>query len=165
MTNLYDILGVSRDASQEEIDKRHRDLGIKLHPDKNPNDPEAEEKYKAINAAYQTLKQPEKRREYDRGLLEIDKREKDIGQTTEQVSEAQPRPGLNERLREMNRSVYGPGIGDLFGNQVRTTDQSNQRDIHTETRKRPEPPVDPEIRPTISRKMVNLSGVGGENKG
>lgn len=64
-TDLYEILGVSRSASQDEIRKAYLKLAHKYHPDKTGGDKEAETKLKEINAAYDILKNPEKRRQYD----------------------------------------------------------------------------------------------------
>ena len=63
--DYYKILGVSRDASQDEIKKAYRKLALKYHPDKNPDDPTAEEKFKAANEAFAVLSDPEKRKKYD----------------------------------------------------------------------------------------------------
>ena len=62
---LYKTLGVSKDASDEEIKKAYRKLARKYHPDRNPGDAEAEEKFKEISAAHDVLADPEKRKEYD----------------------------------------------------------------------------------------------------
>jgi molecular chaperone DnaJ len=64
---LYKTLGVAKDASDEEIKKAYRKLARKYHPDRNPDDAEAEEKFKEVSAAHDVLADPEKRKEYDAG--------------------------------------------------------------------------------------------------
>ena len=64
---LYKTLGVSKKATDEEIKKAYRKLARKYHPDRNPDDKEAEERFKEISAAYDVLGDPEKRKEYDEG--------------------------------------------------------------------------------------------------
>lgn len=68
--DLYQILGVPRTASQEEIRKAYRQLAKKYHPDFNPGNKEAEEKFKKITQAYEILGDPEKRAKYDRGEID-----------------------------------------------------------------------------------------------
>jgi molecular chaperone DnaJ len=63
--DYYQILGVSRNASEKEIKQAYRRLARKHHPDLNPNDKSAEAKFKEINAAYEVLSNPEKRKKYD----------------------------------------------------------------------------------------------------
>lgn len=63
--DYYDILGVSKSASAEEIKKAYRKLAIKYHPDKNPNDKSAEEKFKEAAEAYEVLSSPDKKQRYD----------------------------------------------------------------------------------------------------
>ena len=53
--DFYDILGVGRGASTRDIKKAYRKLAMKFHPDKNPDDPDAQEKFHDINAAYEVL--------------------------------------------------------------------------------------------------------------
>ncbi|MGI9187508.1 MAG: molecular chaperone DnaJ [Gaiellales bacterium] len=65
MRDLYDVLGVSRTASDDEIKKAYRKLARKHHPDANPDDPKAEERFKEISAAYDTLSDADKRKAYD----------------------------------------------------------------------------------------------------
>src|SRR5690625_3310200 len=64
--NYYNILGVGRNASQDEIKKAYRKLAARYHPDRNPDDPSAEEKFKEVGEAYEVLQDPEKRKLYDR---------------------------------------------------------------------------------------------------
>ncbi|ADY52288.1 chaperone protein DnaJ [Pseudopedobacter saltans DSM 12145] len=63
--DYYDVLGVSKSASADEIKKAYRKLAIKYHPDKNPDDKAAEEKFKEAAEAYEVLSNPEKRQRYD----------------------------------------------------------------------------------------------------
>jgi len=65
MSNLYEILGVTESASQEEIKKAYRKLSLQYHPDRNNNSPESTAKFQSISAAYETIGDDDKRRQYD----------------------------------------------------------------------------------------------------
>jgi molecular chaperone DnaJ len=65
--DLYKVLEVSRESSQDEIRRSYRRLARKYHPDANPGDKKAEDRFKEIQHAYEILSEPEKRREYDEG--------------------------------------------------------------------------------------------------
>lgn len=64
--DYYEILGVSRDASARDIKAAYRQLAVKYHPDRNPDDPDAEEKFKEASEAYAVLSDADKRSQYDR---------------------------------------------------------------------------------------------------
>ncbi len=72
MSNYYDILGVPKTATADEIKKAYRTLAFKYHPDRNPGNAAAEEKFKQISAAYDVLGDEAKRRNYDLGAYSTD---------------------------------------------------------------------------------------------
>ena len=64
--DYYEVLGIAQNAAEEEIKRAYRKLAVKFHPDKNPDDPHAEEKFKELGEAYDVLMDPNKRAAYDR---------------------------------------------------------------------------------------------------
>lgn len=64
--DYYEVLGISRGTSEEEVKRAYRKLAVKFHPDKNPDDPHAEEKFKELGEAYDVLMDADKRAAYDR---------------------------------------------------------------------------------------------------
>lgn len=65
MANYYEVLGLQKTATNDEIKKAYRSLAFKYHPDRNPGNKEAEDKFKEITCAYDVLSDPTKRRNYD----------------------------------------------------------------------------------------------------
>ncbi|MEY4325279.1 MAG: hypothetical protein RIS24_1450, partial [Verrucomicrobiota bacterium] len=63
--DYYEVLGVERDATPEQMKKAYRKLAVQYHPDKNPGNKEAEEKFKELGEAYEALNDPQKRAAYD----------------------------------------------------------------------------------------------------
>jgi len=63
--DYYKMLGLNRDASEDEIKRAYRQLALKYHPDHHPDNPKSEEKFKEISEAYAVLSNPKKRKEYD----------------------------------------------------------------------------------------------------
>ena len=97
--DYYEVLGVSRQASEEEIKRAFRKLARKHHPDVAKDKKTAEEKFKEINEAYEVLSDPAKRKKYD-----------ELGADWKQGAEFRPPPGWEEAFRA-GRGAGGPGRG------------------------------------------------------
>ena len=65
--DYYELLGVNKDSTQEEIKKAYRKKALKYHPDKNPGNKKSEEMFKKISGAYEVLSDPQKKENYDNG--------------------------------------------------------------------------------------------------
>src|SRR4029079_2033020 len=107
MRDPYDVLGVSRKATEAEIKKAFRALAKKHHPDKHANDPKAVKKFQEISAAYELIGDKEKRAQYDRG--EID----EAGQPKGFKPGAHPR-GLGQGWEGFRRQQQPGGRGAEF---------------------------------------------------
>src|SRR5215218_9492527 len=101
--NPYDVLGVDKKASDEEIKKAYRKLARQYHPDKNPGDAKAEERFKSISQAHDILGDPEKRKAYDRALA---------NPFSQAGRGGTGQPGFDA-------SGFGDIISDLFGQATR----------------------------------------------
>lgn len=106
--DLYEVLGVSRNASPEEIKKAYRKLALQYHPDKNPGDKSAEEKFKEIAESYAILSDPEKRSRYDR-----------FGHTATSGAGDFSGFGNIEDIFSAFGDIFGGGFGDIFGTSSR----------------------------------------------
>ncbi len=106
--DYYQILGVSKDAGQDDIKKAYRKQAIKYHPDKNQGNKEAEERFKEVSEAYEVLRDPEKRKKYDKLGANWKKYEQAGAGGYGYSHGGGPSPG--------SESFYFEGdLGDLFG--------------------------------------------------
>ena len=102
--DYYKLLGVEREAKAEEISKAYKKLARKYHPDLNPGDKQAEEKFKEINEAYEVLKDPEKRQLSDQ-----------LGPNWQHGQQFQGEPGYeNVHFTFNGKSFDGSGFSDFF---------------------------------------------------
>ena len=110
--DYYEVLGVSKTASDDEIKKAYRKLAIKFHPDKNPGDKSAEEKFKEVSEAYEVLSDKQKRSRYDQfGHA-------GVGGSGNPFSGGNPFEGGNFNFngQSFNFDFGGGGLDDILGN-------------------------------------------------
>ena len=107
MSDYYDILGVSKDSSQSDIKRAYRKIAMKYHPDKNPDNKEAESKFKEAAQAYSVLSDETKKAQYDR-----------FGHNQFQNMGGGGTGGFNMDMDDIFSSfgdIFGGGFGDIFG--------------------------------------------------
>lgn len=108
--DYYEVLGAARDASPEDLKKAFRKLAVKYHPDKNPNDKAAEEKFKELGEAYEALSDPQKRAAYDQyGHAAFDPRMRAGGG----FGGGSTSGGFHDPM-DIFREVFGGQGGDIF---------------------------------------------------
>lgn len=139
--DYYRILGVERKADKNEIKAAYRKLALKYHPDHNPDDKAAEEKFKEINEAYQVLSDPEKRGHYDRlgsDYSSWQQRGAPGGFNWNQYAQGSPSGGMRVEFADDLGDLFGGGFSDFFnqifgglgGFQPRSSQQTRRRPGH-----------------------------------
>ncbi len=111
-SDYYELLGIDRDADSQTIKQAYRKLALKYHPDRNPNDPQSEMKFKEIAEAYQVLSDPEKRQTYDQ-----------FGHQGLSGSGFQPFTGFEDIFE-----TFGSIFGDFLGNGPRSQTRARKGD-------------------------------------
>lgn len=117
--DYYEVLGVSKNATQEEIKKAYRRLARKYHPDANPNDPEAEEKFKEISSAYEVLSDPEKRKQYDAGQAFFGRGAQGAGDFRTWQQGAPSGGDWGDLFKDLFGGFTGAGFGTPFSTTTR----------------------------------------------
>ena len=129
MRDYYEILGVSRGATPEEIKKAYRKLAVQYHPDKNPGDKTAEEKFKEASNAYSVLSDPEKRRMYDiHGHAGVEGMGFEGYRTMDDIFRNLNLDDIFGRGGFGGFGGFGDAFGDAFGHR-RTTAPTRGRDV------------------------------------
>ena len=120
MRDFYSVLGVSRDASPQEVKRAYRKLAMQYHPDKNPNNRQAEERFKEATRAYKVLANQEKRKQYDM-----------FGEQGPEAGPPPPRPGAGPTAPPRSgkvSDVFGDIFGDFFKRKNKNVTQKRGKD-------------------------------------
>jgi molecular chaperone DnaJ len=149
--DFYEILGVERTASAEEIKKAYRKLALAHHPDRNPGDKAAEAKFKEAAAAYEVLSDAEKRRQYDQ-----------FGHRAFSQGGFEPGPRSMEDIFEAFGDIFGGGVfGEMFGGgRARTRGPRAGRDLKVAIDLTLEE-IDQGVKKTIALKRTQNCGTCG----
>lgn len=111
----YTVLGVSRTASQDDIRKAYRKLAKQLHPDLHPGDTKAEERFKAVSAAYHLIGDAENRSRFDRGEIDADGVERAPGFAHREYAGAGRGPSAGSWSNREDFASFSDIFSDLFG--------------------------------------------------
>lgn len=114
--DYYKILGINRNASEDEIKRAYRKLALKYHPDRNPNNKQAEERFKEVNEAYQVLGDPQKRARYDQlgeSYTRWQQRGAPGGFNWEEWFSQAPGGGVRVEYGNLDDFLGGAGLGDF----------------------------------------------------
>jgi DnaJ-class molecular chaperone len=125
----YELLGVKKDASQDDIQKAYRRLAKKLHPDLNPGNKKAEEQFKNVSAAYDLLGDPQKRARFDRGEIDASGAERPRHRYYRDFSEGTG----NQYSNDAGFSDFADVddiVSDIFGRQRRSNVRRRGADVH-----------------------------------
>jgi curved DNA-binding protein len=179
--DYYKILGIEKHSTQEEIKKAYRKLARKYHPDLNPNDTEAEKKFKEINEAHEVLSDPENRKKYDKygkdwkHADEFEKAQQE-GQRQRSSSGFQGQSSgayTGGDYSDFFESMFGGGGGRTSGSKVKFKGQDYHAELHLDlndvykTHKRTLTVNGKNIRLTIpagveNGQTIRIKGYGGE---
>lgn len=116
--DYYDVLGVTRSASPEDIKKAYRKLAMQLHPDKNPGDKKAEDKFKEVSEAYDVLSDPQKKQAYDQ-FGHMGSNQGFGGRNPFEDFARQGGFGHSGAGPESFQDIFGDIFGDIFAGQAR----------------------------------------------
>src|SRR5215203_7229701 len=105
--DLYQLLGLPTEASEDDIQQAHRKLVREYHPDANPEDPRAEGRFKEVQQAYEVLSDEKKRREYDEGLRTSSRGRSGRARSRESSRESSSRPRTRAGARAGGRAGGG----------------------------------------------------------